>query len=142
METIINVTFTVVACANCSMSFAVMRSFADERRADHETFYCPQGHRNYYPGKSDVEKLREELARARENTQYYARRTDELYDEKKAVERKYAAQKGQVTRIKNRVAKGVCPCCNRTFTNLATHMERQHPDFAQTSTEREAQDSE
>lgn len=33
------------------------------------------------------------------------------------------------TRIKNRVKNGVCPCCNRTFENLARHMQAKHSDF-------------
>lgn len=39
------------------------------------------------------------------------------------------AQKGQNTRLKNRIAAGVCPCCNRSFQNVARHMAGQHPDF-------------
>jgi hypothetical protein len=32
----------------------------------------------------------------------------------------------------NRKAKaGVCPCCNRTFKQLADHMKVKHPDFHQ-----------
>lgn len=31
--------------------------------------------------------------------------------------------------MKNRVANGVCPCCNRHFENLERHMKGQHPDF-------------
>jgi hypothetical protein len=27
------------------------------------------------------------------------------------------------------VANGVCPCCNRTFQNLARHMAGKHPDY-------------
>ena len=41
--------------------------------------------------------------------------------------------KGQVTRIKKRVANGVCPCCNRTFKDLAAHMSTQHPDYIEQS---------
>ena len=39
------------------------------------------------------------------------------------------SQKAAKTRLKNRVASGVCPCCNRTFKQLAAHMSRQHPEF-------------
>lgn len=39
------------------------------------------------------------------------------------------AQKGQNTRLKKRIAAGVCPCCNRSFANLREHMAGQHPDF-------------
>lgn len=45
-------------------------------------------------------------------------------------ERRLAATKGVVTRIKNRVGKGVCPCCKRTFPNLGAHMSEKHPDWA------------
>lgn len=24
---------------------------------------------------------------------------------------------------------GVCPCCNRSFTNVRRHMTSQHPDY-------------
>ena len=27
-----------------------------------------------------------------------------------------------------RIHKGVCPCCNRSFTNLKRHMETKHPE--------------
>lgn len=37
--------------------------------------------------------------------------------------------KGVATRLKNRAAHGVCPCCNRTFQQLARHMSAKHPDF-------------
>lgn len=33
------------------------------------------------------------------------------------------------TRTKNRIAKGVCPCCSRTFLDLQRHMQTKHPDF-------------
>lgn len=39
------------------------------------------------------------------------------------------AEKAAKTRIKNRIARGVCPCCKRTFQNLAAHMQTQHPGF-------------
>lgn len=29
-----------------------------------------------------------------------------------------------------RIAAGVCPCCRRSFTDLARHMSSQHPDYA------------
>lgn len=41
----------------------------------------------------------------------------------------YTAAVGQVTKLKNRVGHGVCPCCNRSFGNLARHIESEHPTF-------------
>ena len=48
-----------------------------------------------------------------------------------------SAQKGVTTRLKNRVQKGVCPCCNRYFAQLQRHMTTQHPNFAATAEETE-----
>lgn len=38
-------------------------------------------------------------------------------------------RKGLLTRMKNRVGNGVCPCCNRHFKNLQGHMKTKHPEF-------------
>lgn len=51
--------------------------------------------------------------------------------ERRDMERSRNAYKGQVTKVKNRVSKGVCPCCNRYFKNLHRHMENKHPDYAE-----------
>jgi hypothetical protein len=53
-----------------------------------------------------------------------------MQDERDTAERRRRAEKAAKTKIKNRVAKGVCPCCNRTFQNLADHMKSKHPDYA------------
>lgn len=105
-----------------------------KRRADHTTFYCPNGHDQYFPDETEEEKLRKQLAREKHNAEQEQARLREAANKARAAadrsERRRAAMKGQVTRIKNRVGKGVCPCCNRTFTNLQRHMTGQHPEWA------------
>lgn len=32
-------------------------------------------------------------------------------------------------RLRKRASAGVCPCCNRTFSQLARHMQTKHPTF-------------
>lgn len=44
-------------------------------------------------------------------------------------ERRRIAQKAATTRLKNRVKMGICPCCHRTFKQLAAHMKKKHPGF-------------
>lgn len=56
-----NIDLVVVECASCNIAFGVPSGFHKSRRNDHKEFYCPNGHHNYYPQKSDVEKLRYEL---------------------------------------------------------------------------------
>lgn len=43
---------------------------------------------------------------------------------------RYEKGRGVVTKTKNRIGKGVCPCCNRTFVELARHIATKHPDYA------------
>lgn len=39
------------------------------------------------------------------------------------------AYKGNVTKLKKRASAGLCPCCNRHFTNLQRHIASKHPDI-------------
>ncbi|MFB3077027.1 MAG: hypothetical protein ACE1Y4_03380 [Lysobacterales bacterium] len=56
-------------------------------------------------------------------------RHDQTRADLEATELSRRAHKAAATRIKNRVARGVCPCCNRSFTNLHRHMESKHPNY-------------
>lgn len=93
-------------------------------------FYCAYGHRQFYvEGETEADKLRRERDRL---AQQIAERDDRIRAERDradAAERRSAAARGQVTKIKNRVGAGVCPCCTRSFSNLRRHMETQHSDY-------------
>ena len=101
------------------------------KRSPRITFWCPFGHEQYFvEGETDEQKLRRERDRL---AQRIAERDDDVRRERElreATERRLSAARGQVTRIKNRVGNGVCPCCNRSFSNLHNHMHKQHPDYA------------
>ena len=104
-------------------------STAMERREGFE-FYCPNGHKQHYiTGQSDLEKTRLERDRLR---QQLAQKDDEIKrqrDLREQEERRVSAAKGQITKLKKRAKAGVCPWCNRTFSNMAAHMKTQHPDM-------------
>lgn len=125
-------TFEVVECANCHVDFALSKWFVAEKRGDHTTFYCPQGHSQFFPGKSDEEKLREQLAREKRMRGYTEATLTATRDQLQATEYSRRGEKAAKTRLKNRIAAGVCPCCNRQFQNLHRHMTGQHPDFTTT----------
>lgn len=124
----LTITFTTVDCANCHMDFAVTRAFDKARRDDHKTFYCPNGHSNYYPQKSDEEKLRDQLENAQrrairaENSRDSARRLAE-FERRSAI-----AYRGHLTRMRNKIANGVCPVagCRRHFDNVQDHIRGVH----------------
>lgn len=52
-----------VNCADCGIEFCLPSPLMQKRREDHGEFYCPNGHSNYFPGKTAKEKRIEELER-------------------------------------------------------------------------------
>lgn len=112
-------TFHIEECCSCGVLFAMTEEFYKKRRRDTGTdFYCPNGHRQWYTGKSDAQKARDaERERAAAEAQLQAE-----VDQRKAAER-------ELKRMKQRAKGGACPCCNRTFVQLSRHIKSQHPDF-------------
>jgi|SRR6185369_5444046 len=58
------ITYALVECYKCSMPFYTTDYFDKRRREDHQTFWCPAGHPQCYTGKSEAEKLRDQLNKA------------------------------------------------------------------------------
>lgn len=117
--------FEVETCCNCGVRFAMTKEFKAQRlenRGPNNSFYCPNGHKQHYVGKSEADMLRERNKRL-------DRMWNSERERREAAERRAAAARGQVTKIKKRVGKGVCPCCNRSFQNLHRHMTTEHPTF-------------
>lgn len=112
----------------CGIVYAVPAVWLEARRRDHATFYCPNGHARHFPQKSDEERLRE-------NLKWYERRLETETAEKEAARRSLAATRGVLTRTKNRIAAGTCPCCNKEFKVLAKHMAAKHPEYLATDGE-------
>lgn len=123
MTITLETTLSPIDCIHCGMVFAVPKDWHRERRNNHRDFYCP-GCRGsmHYPGKSEEEKLRAQLAHQREIS-------DARAEQLKKKEYQVRAAKGKLTKFKKRVGKGTCPCCNRHFQNLARHMASKHPDL-------------
>lgn len=120
-----------VRCAQCKCNFGIPPKLEQTARCSEKiSFHCPYGHSNYYPkGETEEAKLRRENQRL---VQQMAHKDDQIKyerDRKDKVERRLIAQRGVTTRIKNRIGRGVCPCCDRTFQNVAQHMASQHKEY-------------
>lgn len=118
-------------CARCKCEVWIPDALFDAaNRSEKVGFYCSYGHPLVFKeGESDLDKMRRERDRL---AQQLAQRDDRIREEREAretAERRAAAARGQVTKIKNRVGHGVCPCCNRTFSDLARHMAGKHPGY-------------
>ena len=116
------VTIEHVSCGACGVVFGLEEDFYASRRRTGHDFYCPNGCKVSW-SETTEDRLKRSLEDAR-------RRAASAEGRAERIERSRRAYKGQLTKVKNRVSKGVCPCCNRTFQDLARHMETKHPDYA------------
>lgn len=111
-------------CCHCGVTFAMPQKLEHERRKDHENFYCPNGHRQHFTQESEAEAWK----RRYENE---VRQANDLRVSKLAAERARDRTQREMKKLKTRSAVGVCPCCNRTFSQLARHMASKHQEFLQ-----------
>ncbi len=108
-------------CIECGVCFGVPNSFDEERRRDGNCFYCPNGHSQHYSDTRE-RQLARELAK---KDQQLAASNEEIKRQRQRV----SAQKRIVTRLKKKVALGTCPCCDKLFPDLSSHIATEHPDF-------------
>lgn len=117
-------------CGECGIEYAAPAVFWRERRANHDMpFFCPNGHRRYFVGQTEEQKLRAERDRLKQQMAFKEDQVRWAEQARIDADRRASAMKGQVTRLKNRAAAGVCPCCNRSFENLKRHMATKHAGF-------------
>lgn len=133
----VDVNLAIETCYRCGLVFGLPDYMQARCRRDGATFYCPNGHGQVY-AEPEVDRLKQEIKKAKQEAArlrgYLDQTEAQLADEqgsRRLAERRAAAARGQVTKIKKRVANGVCPCCQRTFADLARHMKGQHPDWEQ-----------
>lgn len=107
----------VVTHCWCGIAVAIPSNLNRVAHDEGKSVYCPLGHTFVY---NDTYKERFEKEKRR------AKAARELLH---AEERSHASTRGHLTRVKKRAAAGVCPCCHRTFQQLARHMKNKHPGF-------------
>jgi hypothetical protein len=116
------------SCCVCGAVFAMPTTMLAQRRANGASFFCPNGHSLSF-GDTTVKQLERQVQRERAwADQARADARNERYARQK-TERRLASTRGVVTRTKNRIARGLCPCCHKKFEALATHMESAHPGY-------------
>jgi hypothetical protein len=111
---------TDMQCPTCGTPFAMSERIRADRQQTGAEFFCPVGHPQHY-GDTTLKRTQRMLEQANaQNT----RLADQVRVERDAKCRAEAER----NRLRNRVQKGVCPCCNRTFQNLARHMATKHKE--------------
>lgn len=117
-------------CGVCGVIFGLGAAFKKKRLDDSRWFFCPNGHEIHWTGQSEADKLRKQLQNVREQK-------DDLYESLTAARqlartelRRAAAYRGHATRLRNRIAQGLCPAgCDQAFPDVEQHIATEHPDF-------------
>ena len=106
--------FVTEECNTCCVSFAVTEEFQKKRlevRGPNNPFYCPNGHKTWYIGKSDADVQRERAEKLQQQLLEADNRVKYQREQREVAERQAAAARGQVTKLRRRAAAGTCPCC-------------------------------
>lgn len=109
------------SCCVCGIEFGVPPYFIVDKRDKGGTLYCPNGHSLGW-SQSEADKLRQQLQKEKDAVEWQRAWASRL-------EKDLQSQKGQITKLKKRIVNGVYPCCHRSFSVLAQHMRRKHPDY-------------
>lgn len=120
--------YYLVSCASCTIRFYLPDLKYDRCKERGEGFYCPNGHSSVF-SETEIGRLKKELETEQKKLKWAQQSRDYYQERSRTLEKSRAAVRGQLTRVKNRVKHGLCPCCNRTFQNVARHMKTKHPDF-------------
>jgi hypothetical protein len=134
-ETVVE-TFKVVSCYTCSVRFGITAELYKRVVTDaNGSVSCPAcGNKTCWRESEDQKRIKE-LERKLQWEANEAARQKALRESAQASLR---ATQGVVTKLKTRVAVGVCPCCHRTFKQLSAHMAKKHPAFVEDAAQKPA----
>lgn len=122
-------------CCDCGVLFGLEKRHRKRLLDTGAWFYCPNGHKQHYTESTEA-KLKKQIQYLEDDRNWYQNYSNELRAERDDARNHLRAERGAKTRLKKRMANGVCPCCNRLFVNLQNHMQTEHPEYA-TETETE-----
>lgn len=125
-----NARHVIWECRTCGCVSTCPEIIWDQQRAEGGFHSCPNGHQwGWSKENCERETLRRERDRLKQRLAEEEGEAAHQRNLRQATERQLSATKGVITRIKNRIGHGVCPCCNRTFSDLQRHMHSKHPTY-------------
>ena len=86
-------------CCVCHISFAMTKDFCAARLKDKKSFYCPNGHSQFFISETEEEKLKKEVNRL-EN------KIEDIRSCKRRIEYARRYWKGKVTKLRINGKKG------------------------------------
>jgi hypothetical protein len=109
------------------MAYGMTEHYFGQCRDKNQTWYCPAGHPIVY-GCNEAERLRRELADKEWKRAQLEKELFHSRDFARNQSRLRVRAENKLAKQTERVAKGVCPGCKRSFADLARHMATKHPE--------------
>lgn len=111
--------YSYKTCPVCGINYAVDSTVMNYKKGlpsghENQKWCCPNGHELIF-SENEADRQRRRAERAE---QEQARLEDEL-----------RLSQLREKQLKRRAAAAVCPCCNRSFSNVSRHIRHMHPTF-------------
>lgn len=87
-----------ICCCVCGVTFWVTKQHDDELSKCCNSFWCPNGHKQHFTGKSDAQKYKEE----RQRNEQLNRNNERLAQDVETLVRSQSALRGVITRMKKK----------------------------------------
>lgn len=120
---------TTIHCGKCGGIYAIAARYRQEKYNRGGYWHCPYCQCSWGYVSSEIDRMKDQLAAKERELESERKRKEWAQQEAKIAERRRRALKAVVTKTKNRIAHGVCPCCRRNFDNLRRHMQTKHPRY-------------
>ncbi len=134
METITQtVTLTQINCGQCGGTYAINERYRQQKSDQGGGWNCPYCKCSWgYFNDNELARTKKALEQQKANTEWYRQQAETRGKDRDHAQHQVRAYRGVITKTKRRIAHGVCPCCQRTFQDLARHMKGQHPGYTDT----------
>ena len=114
--------FVLISCYKCGVQFAIAKSYQEQLEKSHQSFWCLNGHSQAYHAETAADRYQRLY-------QEESAKLVPLREKFEAEQRAHKRTKKKLKSVETRAAGGVCPCCNRTFHQLADHMKSKHQEY-------------
>lgn len=122
-------TLTITSCW-CGISQAIPDSLYREARDNGTSVFCPLGHKWTFT-ETELDRTKRRLSQMQADSRNGWAAAGAARDQAQAAERTARALRGHLTRLRNRIANGVCPVtgCKRHFDDVQGHITTVHADW-------------
>jgi NMD protein affecting ribosome stability and mRNA decay len=121
-----DVALEMEVCRECGGAYALSKGYKEQKRIKGGSWHCPYCDTSWHFSESENARLKKLLEKQEQQTWAEQQKAKDALKEARHFRRSRNAVKGQLTKVKNRIQKGICPHCNRYFKNLHRHMQSKH----------------